>query len=313
MSWLIYFDCDVVRYNGSKRSHLSVDIALKDLQKSSLFHNHKVLVCEELDAIWYRRPYNIADDFYNDTEIDFNGIVPSDEVRTKIKNHHRYLKDFIFHSLPVKKLGSYSKTGLNKLDTLLSANRCGLDIPDSIITNNRNKVVNFLKKNNSIICKPIGEGVKHVPKDKDYWISNKTILIEDESKIPNQFDVSLFQECLDKKYELRIFYLDGNVYSACIFSQTNEKTKVDFRNYDFEKPNRIVPYNLETEIKKKLDDLMSILGLNTGSIDLVKTKNGRTVFLEVNPVGQYDFISQSCNYNIDGKIAEYLIGDNGKE
>ena len=53
--------------------------------------------------------------------------------------------------------------------------------------------------------------------------------------------------------------------------------------------------------------LMKDLELNTGSIDFIKTKQGRFVFLEVNPVGQYGMTSYPCNYHLDKKIAEYLI------
>ena len=36
------------------------------------------------------------------------------------------------------------------------------------------------------------------------------------------------------------------------------------------------------------------MSLNTGSIDLIKTKSGDYVFLEVNPVGQFSMVSFPC-------------------
>ena len=271
MSWLAYLGYQTTRYNGEKRTQLAVDMDIENFHLSFLSHNSQILLNQEFNSIWFRRPYNIGDDLYCTSNFDLGGIIPNDEVNQKIKDHFTSLKSFIFENYPAKKLGSYSITRLNKLDTLLKAKEVGLDIPKSIISNSRKTVINFLKRNIEIICKPIEEGIRYVPIDEDYWISNKTILINDERKIPRQFDVSLFQECLDKRYELRIFYLDGVFYNSCIFSQKNEKTKVDFRNYDFDKPNRIVPYNLNGETKKKLVELMSILKLNTGSIVLVKS------------------------------------------
>ena len=309
MSWLNYSGCQVIRYNGEERSLLNVDMELKNLKKSFVSHNSIILLGGDLDSIWFRRPYNIADDFYKLADLDFDSIVPQIEFEKRIKQHYTSLKSFIFLNLSIRQLGSYLKTGVNKLDTLLKADQCGLEIPESIVSNSQNSVVDFLKKHSKIICKPIAEGIRYVPDDTDYWISNKTILIENEEEISKQFDVSLFQECLNKKYEIRIFYLDGDFYGACIFSQSNEKTMVDFRNYDYDKPNRIVPYELDNETKSKLKKLMMLLELNTGSIDLVKTKDGRIVFLEVNPVGQYGFISENCNYNLDWEIAKYLIGN----
>lgn len=52
---------------------------------------------------------------------------------------------------------------------------------------------------------------------------------------------------------------------------------------------------------------MCSLTLNTGSIDMIKCKNGNYYFLEINPCGIYEGISNACNYNLNKKIAEWLI------
>jgi hypothetical protein len=52
---------------------------------------------------------------------------------------------------------------------------------------------------------------------------------------------------------------------------------------------------------------MKQLNLNTGSIDMAVNTENEYVFFEVNPIGQYGMTSVPCNYNLDKKIAEYLI------
>ena len=79
-----------------------------------------------------------------------------------------------------------------------------------------------------------------------------------------------------------------------IFSQEIEQTKVDFRKYSKEIPNRYVPYDLPKTISMKLKRLMDNLKLNSGSIDLVYTKDEDYYFLEVNPVGQFAMVSEPC-------------------
>ena len=74
----------------------------------------------------------------------------------------------------------------------------------------------------------------------------------------------------------------------------------------------IVNYTLPKEIEKKLLCLMSTVGLNTGSIDLIKDKKGRFYFIEVNPVGQYLAPSDRGNYYIEKTIAEWLIKEDRK-
>ena len=48
------------------------------------------------------------------------------------------------------------------------------------------------------------------------------------------------------------------------------------------------------------------MGINTGSIDLIYSLSNEYVFLEVNPQGQFDWLSKNCNYYIEKDIAELL-------
>jgi glutathione synthase/RimK-type ligase-like ATP-grasp enzyme len=84
------------------------------------------------------------------------------------------------------------------------------------------------------------------------------------------------------------------------------QTKVDFRNYNHVKPNRTVPFKLPADIAARISRLMAALELETGSLDLVKTTDGRYVFLEVNPVGQFGMVSIPCNYHLEQRVAEIL-------
>ena len=58
---------------------------------------------------------------------------------------------------------------------------------------------------------------------------------------------------------------------------------------------------------KQLTKLNQVMELNTGSIDMIKCKSGKYYFLEINPCGIYEGISNACNYNLNKKIAEWLI------
>jgi D-alanine-D-alanine ligase-like ATP-grasp enzyme len=51
---------------------------------------------------------------------------------------------------------------------------------------------------------------------------------------------------------------------------------------------------------------MRELGVNTGSIDMIYTKDNEYVFLEVNPTGQFGMTSVPCNYPIDLEVAKFL-------
>jgi len=207
-------------------------------------------------------------------------------------------------------LGSFSKESYNnKLINLVKAKDIGLDVPNFIVTSEYSKVWSFVKKFKKIVLKPAWN-MLFFEKNKIGYNTKNTVLNEiDIQNIPYQESIifpSFIQEYIPKSYEIRSFYLKGVFYSMAIFSQKNEKTKLDYRNYDRESPNRNVPVKLPKEIEEKLHQFMIASDLDTGSIDIVVTKDGRYVFLEVNPVGQFGWLSVNCNYYLEEKIANYL-------
>jgi len=257
--------------------------------------NEQEIDFEYIDAVWYRRD-GLRFNLYTKIE---NKIVSEN-----INDEWIALKEFILQNFKTKKvLGRYSEKEINKLFVLKNAIMFGLEIPDTIVCTNDA----FVKTNyafNRIISKHISNIINFNIKDRNYSI--KTIEINKE-KLPLVFFPSLFQNLIEKKYELRIFFINNKFYSMAIFSQEDDKTKIDFRNYNYIKPNRTVPFILPQHVKIKLKKLMESLNLNTGSIDMIVTPDDKFVFLEVNPYGQFGMVSYPCNYFIEKEIANFLI------
>jgi len=192
-------------------------------------------------------------------------------------------------------IDDYFKSNTNKIEVLELAKELNLSIPDTIITTLKKDLLNCKWR---LINKNISNIAHLSTKDKTYH--NRTVEIHPDL-LPETFFPSLFQKLIDKKYELRIFYLKKKFYSMAIFSQEDAKTALDFRNYNYLKPNRTVPFELPLDIQNKLEKLMSRLELNTGSIDMIISKKDEFVFLEVNPDGQFGMVSQPCNYYLEKK------------
>jgi glutathione synthase/RimK-type ligase-like ATP-grasp enzyme len=55
--------------------------------------------------------------------------------------------------------------------------------------------------------------------------------------------------------------------------------------------------------------LIERLGLNNGAIDLILTPDGRHVFLEVNPTGQWQWIDHLTGLPIANAVCDFLAGD----
>ncbi len=325
IDWFIFFKVKYLRYNGLRDTN---QLNNAPPQFDNLFPqdfimhiNNKQGKClfikgekvSDITSIYFRRPYNGDKDYYQEyTENLDQDLI--NYINSKIRKYSIILKQSIVDDLLINTkniLGRYDKTNLNKVITLKKAMDSGLNIPATIITGSYSDVVKFYNAHNQkIICKSIEEIIYFHSKLSDKTYSTKTILIDSISKIKkNNFSISLFQEYIEKEFEIRVFYMNKQFFSCAIFSQQNIKTRVDFRNYDDRNPNKMVPYIIEDSIQSSIINLMESLNINIGSIDLIKALDGKYYFLEVNPVGQYDFVSKCCGYNLDYIIAKYLINE----
>lgn len=192
----------------------------------------------------------------------------------------------------------------NKFEVLKEAAKCGLVIPETRIINSKK----FLELNGNWITKSIyNPVVANWGKENKSMMYTVPIKTSDSDLIPHSFFPSLIQKRIQKEYEVRVFYLEGELFPMAIFSQNDSQTTEDFRDYNWDNPNRFVPISLPSKIVLSIRDLMTRLNLNTGSIDLIKEKSGDFVFLEVNPTGQFGMVDFPCNYGIHKKIAQWLI------
>lgn len=234
-------------------------------------------------------------------------------IEVSLKNHSsiliNYLAVYTMH-LPVTVIGNYKLQDLNKLEVLFKAKMFGITIPDSYIISRKSRLIEVLKEK-EIITKPYHEVAFPVYENQTYQNYTAEISIDALKETEEEFYPTLFQSKIDKIFEIRTLYLLGKFYSMAIFSQQSTKTKLDFRNYNFEKPNRTVAVNLPIEIERKLDKLMNSLNLNMGAIDLIYTSENEYVFLEINPIGQFGMISTPCNYYLEKLITNHLIKKNG--
>ncbi|KPH13978.1 grasp-with-spasm system ATP-grasp peptide maturase [Chryseobacterium sp. ERMR1:04] len=248
----------------------------------------------DIKCVWYRK-FGFFDKFKQNFESEINI-----EMLDYLKSEYTTILDIFFEFLKDKKwLNHYSKVKkLNKISTLITSQKIGLSIPKTEITNNKD----LLDLNESYITKSIKDGTVINVKEKIFFFLTKEINLQTMGHYKNFFP-SLFQEKVNKEYELRIFHLNGKNYPMAIFSQRDTQTGVDYRHYNYSRPNRMISYSLPQEIDEKICHLMKKLELDTGSLDIIKGKDGKYYFLEVNPSGQFRMTSMPCNYNLHYEVA----------
>ncbi len=298
INWLLYKNIQFTRINDEDFN----DAEIKMSNDATTIHLANDTTCEidKLTAYWYRRGHirfkNRLLYGQNDTVVEINKH-KNDNDKDIAKFIHLYLQTHI------KSVGSCNDNSLNKLTELTLAKKLGIIIPDTLITSNKQSALEFVTLHKTIITKPIKRSLNLKISDVSFYWNTVLVTKEDIEQYPETFSLIKLQKYIDKAFELRVFYLDGQFYASAIFSQKDEQTKIDFRNYNVTNPNRVVPYNLLKAEQKKLKKLMQGLNLKTGSLDIVVTKSGDYIFLEVNPIGQFGQVSKPCNYYLEKKMA----------
>jgi len=311
MDWLELSGCPVVRMNGSDLEHgIEIAIFIGETTTVNIVLQNLHLEIDQIRAVWFRRwEYEPKAETIKLVASKRRGHRRAElNLRNYLRLDRQRLSEFFFSRFSnIPWLGSPSNRRQNKLLTLAKALESGLEIPKTLLTTKKSELLKFYSKCSGIITKSISEAeIFHLGTQvyTTYTTEISRELIE--NTFEEDFPPSLFQEKLYKLYDLRVFFLGGECFPMAIFSQKDPQTEIDFRRYNLERPNRCVPYRLLPDMVERINKLMNHLKLETGSLDFVRTVDGRTVFLEVNPVGQFGMISKPCNYQLERKVAEHL-------
>jgi ATP-GRASP peptide maturase of grasp-with-spasm system len=282
--WLVALNKDFILVNDDEFFDIKADKKQFFLQsqKNSFF-------LDDIQSVWYRR----GGLFFKRYQYSNNSI------NIYMNETQHWLEDYILKTLASKKhINKQSNSHVNKLLVLEYAQNIGLNVPEYFLAENTDEVI--LAKT---ITKAItgNASLDNILENKDGMLYTSII----DKKEKDSFFISFFQEKIEKDFEIRTFYLNGECYSMAIFSQNDDQTKTDFRKYNNEKPNRNIRYSLPKDVEDKVQKLMQVLDLNCGSLDFIKSGD-LYYFLEVNPVGQFANVAYHCNYPLFKKIADYL-------
>lgn len=252
---------------------------------------------ESFNSVWFRRTRLPVIESENEAE------------KFYILSDYDSLFENIFHLINAKKWLSHPKhvyEAENKIFQIKTAQSIGFRVPDSLITNSHSKLISFFDKHkNNIIIKPIRQG-RIKQKDGFKTIFTNKIDLAKIKKI-RDFDLTpcIFQEYVEKEYEIRVTVIGEKVFSAKVNSQAKEKTKIDWRKekIPFE------PYKLPSSISDKCLEITKKLNLSFSAIDLIKRPDGEYVFLENNPNGQWAWLEMEAGLKISDEIINFLTKD----
>ena len=177
---------------------------------------------------------------------------------------------------------------------LTKAKRVGFSIPETLISNDPTRIASFWKEHKGqIIYKSFAPA---------FWrnaIGDKVSALFTSTFPENMFDEresftscpGIYQALIQKRADLRVVFFGNTFCGARIYSQTIEKSVLDFRS-DMKGEALLEPYEIPLNIQKICADFRDELGLLHGSFDFAEALDGTPVFLEVNQMGQFLWLEE---------------------
>jgi len=290
-----FFDKNKVSYFRVATENLERDykITFESDSVYKISDNKKKIYLDSSWNIWNRRvmnpdnkkgmPKTLLDIVIDESELTWDGLLNfhNGKVVNRPKNH------------------LYAN---NKIGQLKFASG-KIKIPDTIITNDPSCVEEFYDKHNGNICFKLQKGA--IVDGKVIYTNKVT-----KEQMKNINLVSrhpcLFQEYVDKEFEIRIVATDKTVTGIKIDSQKSEISKIDFRRYDFDNV-KYKHINLPDDVKEFCSSLLTNYGLHFGVLDFIYSKKHQYTFLELNPNGQWLWLEEESGYDLTKEVAENLI------
>lgn len=282
------------RLNSDRLNHLQkISIDESSFEITDEYGN--TLHSDEIKGVWHRKAWRIS--------------VPEEldqEYEKIFQNEYTSLRYNLFTQLEhlpwINPYEHEKKVDGNKMLQLKIARQNNLLIPPTIFSNDEEKVKAFFDQYCSGKAIAKLHGVTRKTMSGEGLVS--TMVIE-RGTLENLSDIvycpMIFQPYIDKEYELRIMYVDGEFFTGKINNSDNADWRVSQEGYVWS------VYELPEPIKTNLASMMKEMGLYTGAIDMICGKDGQYYFLEVNPQGEWGMLQKELGFPIAERIADNLI------
>ena len=194
----------------------------------------------------------------------------------------------------------------NRLNQLLSAQRLRFSIPETLITNEMEAAKKFFKRfPKSTIVKVLHHHEIYLYQKSYRFLTNNIEI----SHLPKFNELTyapvIFQKKIENDSEIRVTVVNDKTFS-CRISTIRDKRHFSDLHKIKEKELTFSEINLGKKMEKLCVKLNRSLGLLVSSIDFVQSKNGELLFLEINPIGDWNWIEKHTNLPITKSMFDFV-------
>ncbi|MFL6258130.1 MAG: hypothetical protein ACJ76Y_00340 [Thermoanaerobaculia bacterium] len=194
-----------------------------------------------------------------------------------------------------------------KTEQLKAARRAGLKIPNTLCSNDPDRVRQFIRDSKVPVIYKAFYPVSWETADGVAVLFSSHVT---ESDLPDdmiaQAVPGIYQAQVRKKYELRITAIGETLVAAKIDSQAIPSAQLDWRSS--KEPVPLEHVEIPSAIAHACRAIMADLGIVFGCFDLIVTPDGETIFLEVNEAGAFLWIEeQNPEFRLLDLFCEFLL------
>ena len=254
---------------------------------------------EAVSAVWYRRPK--APRSHPELRDEQASAYAADECKRFVEDVWESMASRWLPARPVVIHRAAFKTS-----QLAVAASLGFELPPTLVTNSPERFREFYRQHSGNVVSKVASPAFHRAVGDTFCRYTEVVTRRDVGYAESiRYAPVIFQAYVPKRLELRVTVVGSRVFSAAIDSQASNHTRHDWRRYDLDQtPHR--PHGLPADVEQRCVRLVAELGLCYGAIDLVLTPDGRYVFLEINPNGQYLWIERMTGLPITDAICDLL-------
>lgn len=243
-------------------------------------------------VIWGRRLYRVAQ---NDTEDDENEAFRKRESLT----FQNAILGYASHKQPLRWVNNLKDMGQaeNKLLQLEIAQRHGVPIPDTLFSSHPVDIRNFAQHHSKIVIKPYSPYMWHYTKEERVAVAFASIAHAEQIQTVDDADLSycpaIYQSLVEKNADWRVVAM-GEHFFAYRITQNN-KQDVDYRSVISTAGGGVTytPVPFPDRLAIQVRHMMRDMNVQFASMDFAEDKDGKLVFLDLNPGGNWLFLDSA--------------------
>lgn len=255
----------------------------------------------DFDVVWYRRPAPIV----------INSVDNTEELAYLAGEWAEALEGFLAHIPESSWVNHPANNALasHKLEQLTRASLLGFVIPETLLTQDPEALIDFAANSESLIVKPLSSGTLRRGSAMGFVYTS----IVEPSDLLNRDLVkacpTFFQKKIDKQFDVRVTIIDEFLHATALSFAHPGDAVVDVRRDNM----RNILYrdvDLPLSVKTLLVALVKSYNLRFAAIDMALSRTGEWVFFELNPNGQWAWLDLAGGQKITPSIIAALSSNN---